>query len=70
MRINKLLIKNVQLEGTPVDIYIEGDTIMQVAPQIEAEANTLIDGTDKKFHQPKDNPLSLVEQFSCPILRF
>ena len=47
MRINKLLIKNVQLEGNPVDIYIEGDTIMQVAPQIEAEANTLIDGTDK-----------------------
>ena len=47
MRTNRILIKNVQMDGHPTDIYIEKDTIKQIAPHIEAEAETLIDGTGK-----------------------
>ena len=47
MRTNRILIKNVQMDGHPTDIYIEKDTIKQIAPHIETEAETLIDGTGK-----------------------
>ena len=45
--INKILIKNVQLDMRPVDIYIEKERIRQIGEQLDVKADKVIDGTDK-----------------------
>ena len=45
--INKILIKNVQLDMRPVDIYIEKERIRQIGEQLDVQADKVIDGTDK-----------------------
>lgn len=45
--INKILIKNVQLDMRPVDIYIEKERIRQIGEQLDIKADKVIDGTDK-----------------------
>jgi len=42
-----ILIRNATLDHQPVDVLIEGEYIRQVAPRIEAAAETVIDATDR-----------------------
>ena len=45
---NRILITQVQLDGKPCDILIEGSKIAKIAPKIEArDVNKEIDGRDK-----------------------
>ena len=42
-----ILIRNATLDHQQVDVLIEGEYIRQVAPRIEAKAETVIDATDR-----------------------
>lgn len=44
---NRILIKNIFHKGNIVDILIEGNRIMTIAPNIETNANKIVDGRDK-----------------------
>lgn len=43
----KILIKQVELNGKPTDIYINGNKIEQIAPKLSIQADKTIDGKGK-----------------------
>ena len=42
-----LLIKNVQLNGSPTDVWIEGNRFKSIGPGLTARADQVIDGEGK-----------------------
>ena len=44
---NRILIKNVQLDMKPVDIYIDGNLISQIGQNLSVDDAEIIDGTNK-----------------------
>lgn len=49
---NTLLIQKVQLHGQTVDVFIQDNLFQEIAPDIQREASTLIDGRGKAIVPP------------------
>jgi len=49
---NTLLIQKVQLHGQTVDVYIQDNLFQEIAPDIQQEASTIIDGRGKAIVPP------------------
>ncbi|MFO7801734.1 MAG: amidohydrolase family protein [Desulfovermiculus sp.] len=49
---NTLLIQKVQLHGQTVDVYIQDNRFQKIAPEIQLQAGTIIDGRGKAIIPP------------------
>lgn len=49
---DSILIRNVFLNNTQTDVWIRGNTFAQIAPNIECDATTVIDGKNKAILPP------------------